>query len=130
MDDPRRSLRDHGLRDFRETVADAEGLGDAATQANRSARATYDAVPGEHPTYAGDADLTSRRTCRRATCDPTFPTAAMRSRSTRRRDDEHAEAPAETWPHPPGSPYDEDDAAYARPPRSYGRIVKLVLLLW
>jgi len=33
------------LRDFRDSMADAQGLGDAAAQANRSARATYDAVP-------------------------------------------------------------------------------------
>src|SRR5471030_968038 len=44
------SLRDHGLRDFRDSVAEAQGLGDAAAQANRSARATYDAVPPEPPT--------------------------------------------------------------------------------
>src|SRR4029077_12754485 len=31
------SLSDVGLRGFRETVADAEGLGDAAAEANRSA---------------------------------------------------------------------------------------------
>src|SRR5882762_6603423 len=44
----RQSLRDQGLRDFRGTVAEAEGLGDASAEANRSAHAAYDAVPGEH----------------------------------------------------------------------------------
>src|SRR5476649_1446174 len=48
-EEPRPSLRDHGLRDFRDSVADAQGLGDAAAQANRSARATYDAVPSDVP---------------------------------------------------------------------------------
>ena len=130
VEDPRRSLRDHGLRDFRETVADAEGLGDAATQANRSARATYDAVPGEHPTYAGNADLTTAERAVEPPATPPFQPPPMREPVHETpQTDEHAEAPAETWPHPPGSPYDEDDAAYARPPRSYGRIVKLVLLL-
>src|SRR5471032_1512208 len=48
-EEQRSSLRDHGLRDFRDSVAEAQGLGDAAAQANRSARATYDAVPPEQP---------------------------------------------------------------------------------
>ena len=42
------SLTDHGLRGFRETLAEAEGLGGAAAQANRSAREVYEAVPGGH----------------------------------------------------------------------------------
>src|SRR5471030_1905674 len=49
------SLRDQGLRDFRDTVAEAQGLGDAAAQANRSARATYEAVPSEVPNFS-DSD--------------------------------------------------------------------------
>ena len=40
----RHSLRDQGLRSFRDTVAEAEGLGGAAAQANRSAHAAYDDV--------------------------------------------------------------------------------------
>ena len=46
------SLRDQGLRDFRETVAEA------AAEANRSAQATYNAVPGDRPTsyFSGDTD--------------------------------------------------------------------------
>src|SRR5215831_19681326 len=43
------SLRDRGLRDFRETVAEAEGLGGAAAQAKRAAYATYDAMPDASP---------------------------------------------------------------------------------
>lgn len=43
------SLRDRGLRDFRETVAEAEGLGGAAAQARRAAHATYDAMPDAPP---------------------------------------------------------------------------------
>ena len=41
------TLSDQGLRGFRETVADAEGLGDAAAQANRAAHEVYEAMPGE-----------------------------------------------------------------------------------
>ena len=36
------SLRDQGLRDFRDTVAEAQGLGEASAEATRSARAAYD----------------------------------------------------------------------------------------
>ncbi|MFA6264087.1 MAG: hypothetical protein WC670_00020 [Pseudolabrys sp.] len=36
------SLRDQALRDFRDTVAEAEGLGDASAEASRSARETYE----------------------------------------------------------------------------------------
>ena len=43
------SLRDRGLRDFRETVAEAEGLGGAAAAARRAAHATYDAMPDASP---------------------------------------------------------------------------------
>src|SRR5690349_2027180 len=36
-----RSLTDEALAGFRETIAEAEGLGDAAAQANKSARTFY-----------------------------------------------------------------------------------------
>lgn len=49
-EEPKPSLRDQGLRDFRETVAEAEGLGEAAAEANRAAQATYNQVPGDKPT--------------------------------------------------------------------------------
>src|SRR5690348_11952677 len=42
------SLRDQALRNFRETMAEAEGLGDATAEANRSAHETYQAVPSGH----------------------------------------------------------------------------------
>src|SRR5690349_21691200 len=41
------SLRDRGLRDFRETMAEAEGLGTAAAEAKRAAYATYEGMPVE-----------------------------------------------------------------------------------
>lgn len=44
------SLRDQALRDFRESVAEAEGLGGAAADANASMRATY-----EHVRYPAEA---------------------------------------------------------------------------
>ena len=73
------SLRDRGLRDFRETVAEAEGLGSASAEAKRAAHATYEAMPVRNPrgsrgdqgrpdrddiAPAGDAHVFSRLQCR------------------------------------------------------------------
>ena len=44
-----KSISNQGLRGFRETVADAENLGEAAAAANRSAHEVYEAMPGDHP---------------------------------------------------------------------------------
>lgn len=48
------SLRDQGLRDFRDTVAEAQGLGEASAEATRSARAAYDDLE-EGPSEASTA---------------------------------------------------------------------------
>src|SRR5664279_5674939 len=40
--EPEKVVVDHGLRGFRETVVDAEGLGNAAAAANRSAHEVYE----------------------------------------------------------------------------------------
>lgn len=48
----RQSLRHQGMREFRHTMAEAEGLGEASAVANRSARAAYDDVQGyDSPGY-------------------------------------------------------------------------------
>jgi hypothetical protein len=126
------SLRDHGLRDFRDSVADAQGLGDAAAHANRSARATYDAVPSDVP-YPSQSD--------RARSAPYFePPPADAFEQPQAFDDtprsyDQADEPAAqaepAWRPPPSSRYSEADEepAYRRPARSYGRIVKFILLL-
>ena len=43
------SLRDEGLRNFREVMAEADDLGGAAAQANKSAREFYEQVPVDQP---------------------------------------------------------------------------------
>ena len=127
-EEPRPSLRDRGLRDFRDTVAEAEGLGDAAAEANRSARATYAAVPGDQPFRFIESE--SDRGAAEHYFEPPAaerfeqpPAPQPRQRHEPPHADEHARPGA-----PP--PYEDDDAAYTRrPPRSYRRIVRLVLLL-
>ena len=145
------SLRDQGLRDFRETVAEAEGLGDATAEANRSAQATYDAVPGDRPAYFGaDKDDDDRGDvavppflpprAAAADADDAPSDAAVRDTGSA---DEPARAPADgSWrnasasaapskaplpPAPDGLGDDLDD--YARPPRDYSRIIKIAVVL-
>jgi len=133
-DEPHGSLRDRGLRDFRDTLAEAEGLSDAAAEANRSARAHFDAVPGDQPPHADNGE--------RAAAEHFFePPAAEQFEPHPHpypqpfheapRADQHAppsELPVDTWAPPPAET-SEDEEAYVRPPRAYGRIIKVVLLL-
>ena len=103
------SLRDRGLRDFRETVAEAEGLGSASAEAKRAAHATYEAMPVEpsriephistEPAPVSEPTLTDE-------APPPAPRAAPSSR------------PA----------YDDDDI-YTRPARSYVGLIKVAVIL-
>jgi hypothetical protein len=104
-----RSLTDEALAGFRETIAEAEGLGDAAAQANKSARTFY---PEEAGDTAGEAQVSDQP-----------PGAPFGSQDQEPR----AEELARTWQAPPPPP-EEDEAAY-RPRRSYGRLVTAVIIL-
>jgi hypothetical protein len=117
------SLSDQGLRGFRETVADAEGLGDASAEANRSAREFYQAMPGDQP-LPGDGG---------AHAAPHYfdPQPAAEPVQSQEPTPAHDYTPPREAPRSVPLPprYEEDDAAYARPQRSYGGIVKFFLLL-
>ena len=103
------SLRDRGLRDFRETVAEAEGLGSASAEAKRAAHATYEAMPVEpsriEPHISTEPAPVSEPTLTDEAPPPT-PRAAPSSR------------PA----------YDDDDI-YTRPARSYVGLIKVAVIL-
>src|SRR5262249_31280048 len=104
------SLRDRGLRDFRETVAEAEGLGGAAAEARRAAHATYDAMPDASPRNVDYRNAESARVSEPRFTEETF---------------QESHAP----PSPSGpAPY-EDEELYARPARSYGGIIKWAVIL-
>src|SRR6185312_1073447 len=105
------SLRDRGLRDFRETVAEAEGLGIASAEAKRAAHATYEAMPVEPSRIephisTGSAPVTEPTLTDEA--PPATPRAAPSSR------------PAFD---------DDDDDTYTRPARSYVGLIKVAMIL-
>jgi hypothetical protein len=117
------SLRDQALRDFRETMAEAEGLGDASADANRAARETYRAVPPR------DAP----------------PPVRERNEAAGAAEERHYFEPPGEAGHPPldedadhdgpGKPpmppvYDDaDETAYPPVRRSYGRLIAAVVIL-
>jgi hypothetical protein len=158
----RPSLRDQGVRDFRGTVAEAQGLGDASAEANRSAHAAYDAVPSERGFFTPsepaapephDVPPAAPYSPPRYEPAPEAPHKApyvaepahepldiasdLPDDHARERADElahelvgrHEQTPrAGRQPPPPPTHFEEDDA-YAQPPRDWGRVVKIILLL-
>ena len=156
--EPPPSLRDRGLRNFRNSVADVEDLGGAASEANRSAREVFRSMPGDRPPPPAPPVEAGRK----APAAPTHyfeppeetdepapqPEAAKRAPAEHEAAEyepadheaaalapedhlkapfeEHAE-PAATMPPPPA--FDEHEEAGHRPVRSYGRLVKIVLLI-
>jgi hypothetical protein len=148
----RHSLRDQGLRSFRDTVAEAEGLGTAAAEANRSAHAAYDdmqefeaeAVPhdtAEHD-HAHDREHEGERGDEAAAEGEEHyfePPAEEHGEAGHTPDrelphaGEHRPAAARPepdahgdWP-PHAGPDDED--IYTRPARNFGRMIKAAVLL-
>jgi hypothetical protein len=130
------SLRDHGLRDFRDSVADAQDLGEAAAQANRSARATYQAVP-DHQLPLEDFDRAAEphfETDPHQADEPAPPPYQQPYQEPPRfydPTDGRTAEPEAAWRVPPQARHGDADehVHYARPARSYGRIVKILLLL-
>jgi len=103
------TLRDRGLRDFRETVAEAEGLGGAAAQARRAAHATYDAMPDASPRNFEHHHAETSRVSEPQLSEESF---------------QESYAPSSSGP----APYD-DEELYTRPARSYGGIIKWAVIL-
>jgi len=108
-DTAERSLRDRALRDFRETVAEAEGLGGAAAEAKRAAYATYEAMPVEPVPHYFEPSGTAEA--------PPVTEPSLTE-----------EAPRGGYTFPPPAESDDEDT-YTRPARSYRRIAKFIVLL-
>ncbi len=122
--EPRPSLGDRGLRSFRESVAEAQGLGEASAGANRAARQTFGTVSGE--AAAAPSEETH------------YFEPAGEPDSAPAFIGEHEEGPAEKGAHaglhereevplPPFEDHAED--VYARPARSYGRLIAALIVL-
>lgn len=108
------SLRDRGLRDFRETVAEVEGLGHATAEAKRAAQATYEAMPAEpEPHYFEPAPAQ----------EPAQFTEPTHIEDTPPRSGGYAPQT------PAPAAYDDEDVYTRRPQRSYRGIIRLLVLL-
>ena len=108
------SLRDRGLRDFRETVAEVEGLGQATAEAKRAAHATYESMPAEPEPHYFEPEPAPE-----PTQIPEPPPIE--------------EPPPRSAGYAPQTPapaaYDDEDGYTRRPQRSYRGIIKLLVLL-
>lgn len=118
------SLSDQGLRDLRATLAEAEGLGGAAAQANRSAHEVYEAVPGERRAGEPARGLHYFEPPGSEPPPPVSEPELMEEAPPPPPRPRARELPEGALPPPP---YEEE--TYARPARSWGRVVKWVLLL-
>ena len=116
------SLTDQGLRDLRATLAEAEGLGGAAAQANRSAREVYGAVPGEY--HAGEHGEGVHFFEPPGT-EPPPPVSEPEMMDEAPPPSPRGRAHGVGEHAPP--PYEEE--IYTRPARAWGGLIKLVLLL-
>jgi hypothetical protein len=103
------SLQDRGLRDFRETVVEAEGLGGAAAEAKRAAHATYDAMPDASPRNFEHRSAESDRVSEPRLTEESFQ-------------ESYAPSPSGLAPY-------GDEELYTRPARSYGGIIKWAVIL-
>jgi hypothetical protein len=112
-----RSLADQALSGFRENMAEAEGLGGAAAQANKSARGFY---PEEEPQYHAphrDAEHAQGG-------DDALPEATDDSARN------GSAASPQSWDERQSPPHDIEDETYRRPRRSYrGLIAFFVIVL-
>lgn len=146
---PKPSLRDQALRDFHKTVAEAEGLGGAAAETNRTARdigheldhtppaareekpepehyfeppATEPPPPeNEYDEYAPHRHANHGEAHHAPETDEAPPRAVTHEPLPQ-------EPLPESWP-PTSAPHYEEDAAYARPARNWGRIAVIAAVI-
>jgi hypothetical protein len=117
------SISEQGLRGFRDSVTDAEGLGDAAAEANRAAHKFYEAMPGDRPPQSGENGLPPAEHYFEPPSAPELQHLHEAPMA-----DEPAPPPEMARAAPP-SRHEEDDEVYGRPVRSNGRVIRFILLL-
>lgn len=131
--EPAASLRDQGLRDFRGTVAEAESLGGGAAEANRTARETYEAIPGVRP-RAGEPRPVEPPPVEPG--PPPFGPPPHPGEAPPVSEPDVAlhpqEAEPERWPpsgRPPPPAYDEYEEASPPRVRSWARLAAIIVIL-
>lgn len=117
------SLTDKGLKGFRDTVAEAETLGNAAAKASRSAREFYDRAPATAPGIRSASDRPAAGHADEVPATPGLEPAHPHHPPEPRAD--HAETERVDWPPPPTEP----DAGFERAPRSYRGLMTIVIVL-
>ncbi len=132
---PRRSLGDSGLRNFRESMAQAEGLGGASAEANRAARESYGSVSGETPAAEPAQESQPETHYFEPEGESGPPPSFIGESGHDEAPAEHAEsgAPAGMLGHEdvPPPPFEDGHAeeGYAPPARSYGRLIAMLVVL-
>ena len=132
------SLRDEGLKNFREVMAEADDLGGAAAQANKSAREFYEQVPTDRPQRQ---DARTEETPRPAPTEQPPYTSAAEELANLAGEPARQEPPprvplegavsrrmGQSWAPPPPPP-EEEPERYARPARSYRGLIRAIALL-
>ncbi|MBS0534364.1 MAG: hypothetical protein JSR72_09940 [Proteobacteria bacterium] len=150
------TLRDQALRNFRDTMAEAEGLGEASHEASRTAREAYedfeerelpqaahdepapslqahvDAIPDEEPvepaSHYFEPPAEDEGAAASGGAEPEAAAAPPHRPYEKPQSEPASGRPRGGVPQPPLHS-DEDDEVYGRPVRSYGRIIKVAILL-
>lgn len=113
---PKTSLRDQALRDFHKTVAEAEGLGTAATEANRAMRSAYTHVPGRAAPPSASPPPPPPHEVEPPTSEPQPPGLAASDSET---------PGASAWSPAEGDEYEY----YKKPPRDWSRVIPIAVIL-
>jgi hypothetical protein len=129
-------LGDRGLRSFRESMAEAEGLGGASTEASRAARARYGTLSGETPAAEPAQETHYFEPEGESVSPPSFAGAAEHDEASRKDREpadhaERAELPEFEGELPPPPPplAELPEEAYAPRTHSYGRLIVLLVVL-
>ena len=130
---PRPSLGDQGLRNFRESMAEAEGLGGASAEANRAARQTYGSVSGEPAAEPREETHYFEPEGESGAADTAEHESETSEYAEHHEHDEggaHAGLPGGEETPPPMPPFEEHaEDVYTPRARSYGRIIAIIVAL-
>ncbi|HZT24768.1 MAG TPA: hypothetical protein VFA57_03590 [Pseudolabrys sp.] len=118
------TLTDHGLRELRATLAEAEGLGAAAAQANRAAREVYDAVPGADHAAPGHTTGTPASGVHYFEPPETEPPPVSEPDLVEEAPPMRPSGREGAFPPPP---YEEE--TFKQPVRSWGGVIKAVVVV-